>query len=313
MYQDTSIWSSDHRVKQYEQLPQNSLDVLFLGSSNIMSGINPLQLWNDTGIQSYAFSTRAQTFAFSYAFLQDALKTQSPKCIVLDAFSVLTSKPINGLINNDFHMSVNMDLLTMSTKTELLLNYVPYNEWIFYYFPLFKNHNFYKQTEEIPLETDRIFMGYCFEDTVRPYDTPQYSNLVTALDEVDSLYLEKIVRLCQQENIELIVIKTPFSLEDKSHQKVNAVKEFCELHNVAFYDMSLDAEHWGFDFETDMMDDIHLNSSGAEKATARMGDLLTEKYDFKVSANHQYANIWKQEFDRMVLFRQQMLTDSGSN
>lgn len=49
-YRDRSIWSTDSRVRTYKELPENSVDILFLGSSGFMSGINPVQLWNETGL-----------------------------------------------------------------------------------------------------------------------------------------------------------------------------------------------------------------------------------------------------------------------
>ena len=47
-YYDKSVWSTDHRVEKYQELPENSVDVLFIGSSNLMSSVNPVQLWKET-------------------------------------------------------------------------------------------------------------------------------------------------------------------------------------------------------------------------------------------------------------------------
>ena len=307
IYDDTSIWSSDHRVEQYKKLPDNSIDVLFVGSSNVMSGINPLQLWKDTGIQSYAYCTRAQTFAFSYAYLQDAFKTQKPQCVVLDAFSVLTDKTTDGLINSDFHMSVNMDSLSVSSKSELLFKHVSPSQWISYFIPLFKNHNYYKTQQKIPDETNAIFMGYCYEDSCKSYKKPNYTDQIAAMDPVDLLYLEKILLLCKDNDVELYVIKTPICYPDKTHQKLNDVKSFCSSNGVNYYDMSIDAETWGFDFGADMRDAIHINSSGAVKVTRRLGELLKNQYSFNDAHKTQYAHIWEQEYERMTIFRNNML------
>lgn len=305
LYKDKTVWSTDARVERYQELPENSLDVLFLGSSNLMSGINPVQLWNETGIQSYAYCSRAQTFPFAYAYLQDALETQTPQCVVLDAYSVFSDKSANGLANSDFHFGINMDSLSLKAKSELVNNYVPSKDRLSYYFPLLKNHNYFKRWEAGEDLSDEIFMGYCFADGVEYFDTPVYSDRVSPMSEVDAIYLKKIMDLCAEKNIELIVIKTPVVYSDDEHSVLNAVKGLCDAEGVAYYDMSLDATEWGFDFGSDMLNYFHNNSTGAEKVTIRMGELLNEIYDFSDSVTHQYAEIWEEEYNRMVAFREE--------
>lgn len=302
-YKDESIWSTDYRVEKYKELPENSIDVLFLGSSNVMSGINPVQLWQETGIQSYAYCSRAQTFPFSYAYLKDALKTQTPRCVILDAYSVFSSKGTNGLANGDFHLGVNMDSLSISAKAELVTKYIPKSDWLAYYFPLFKNHNYYKNWETSENETDEIFMGYCFADSSEYFETPVYSDHCAPLEEVDGIYLQKIIELCQENQIDLFVIKTPVVYSDEEHQVLNSVKQMCEAYGVTYYDMSLDTAEWQFDYSCDMLNFFHNNTTGAEKITTRLGEILTERYDFSNSITHQYESVWAAEYERMINFR----------
>ena len=306
-YYDKSVWSTDHRVEQYQELPENSLDVLFLGSSNVMSSVNPLQLWKETGIQSYAYCSRAQTFAFAYGYLQDALKTQNPEYVVIDAYSIFSDKVINGLANTDFHFGINMDNLSVQAKTELLMNHVSKSEWLAYYFPLFKNHNYFKNWPVQEDETEGIFMGYCYADGVEWFDVPQPSEGVGALEAVDELYMKKIMELCEEKGIKLFVIKTPIFYSVEEHQELNALKQMCENNGVMFYDMSLDINEWGFDYTEDMIDYFHNNSSGAEKVTARLGEVFVKIDDFSNSETHKYADIWAAEYERMTAHRSQML------
>ena len=303
LYDDDSVWSTDARVEVYQELPENSLDVLFVGSSNVMSGINPVQLWDETGIQSYAYCSRAQTFPFAYAYIQDALKTQNPECIILDAYSVFSSKETNGLANGEFHLGVNMDSLSLKAKAELVNNYVEWEERIAYYFPLFKNHNLFKSWESGEDVTDQIYMGYCYADGIEYFETPQYSDAVSPMCEADEKYLKKIIDLCNEEGVDLMVIKTPVVYSDAEHSVLNSVKELCEAENVLFYDMSMDASEWGFDFQSDMLNFFHNNTTGAAKITTRLGEILTEMYDFSESETHQYARTWQDEFVRMTEFR----------
>ena len=89
---------------------------------------------------------------------------------------------------------------------------------------------------------------------------------------------------------------------DEEHQKLNAAKQMCEAYGVRFYDMSLDAETWGFDFNTDMRDSFHINRGGAKKATTRIGEILSGIYDFSDSNTREYAGVWATEHERMTAF-----------
>ena len=308
-YYDKSEWSTDHRIKQYQELPEDSLDILFLGSSNVMSGINPLQLWKETGIQSYAYCSRYQTFPFTYGYLQDALKTQSPEYVVIDAYSIFADKTIKGLVNTDFHLGINMDNLSAKAKTELLINHISKSEWLAYYFPLFKNHNYFKSWPVQDDKTEAIFMGYCYVDGCEMFDVPQSSEIVGTLDPVDELYMKKIIDLCEEKGTKLFVIKTPIVYSVEQHQSLNALKQMCESHGALFYDMSLDVNEWGFSYAEDLVDYFHNNLTGAEKVTRRLGEVFLEVCEFGNSERHQYADIWDREYERMIAFKKQWLEE----
>ena len=184
------------------------------------------------------------------------------------------------------------------------MNYVPKTDWLAYFFPLFKNHNYYKTWEGPSDVTDEIFMGYCFADGAEYFETPQYSDDRAPMVDVDGRYLQKIIELCQKEGIDLFVIKTPVVYSDAEHQVLNSVKQMCEAYSVMYYDMSIDATEWGFDYTKDMLNYFHNNTPGAKKVTTRLGEILTELYDFSENERHQYADVWAKELERMNAFRE---------
>lgn len=311
LYRDLSVWSTDSRVERYEELPEGSVEVLFLGSSNLMCGINPLQLWEETGIQGYNYCSRAQTFVFAYEYLRQALETQTPACVVLDAFSVFSEKSYCGAANSEVHFGLNMDNLSLSRKLDVMELIPSYGDRLTYLFPLLKNHNAYKTWEETEDETGRIFMGYCFLDKVKEFAPPVYTDAATPMDGPDQEYLMRIIRLCQERGIDLFVIKTPVAYSDEQHRVLNHTKQVCEENAVAFYDMAADYGEWGFDYRTDLMDFSHPTSTGAKKITARLGGILEERYDFSGSPARRYAGVWEEENARMKAFLEENAGKSG--
>ena len=60
------------------------VDVLFLGTSHVINGIFPMQLWKDFGITSYNLGGHGITIATSYWILRNAAEYHKPKVTVLD-------------------------------------------------------------------------------------------------------------------------------------------------------------------------------------------------------------------------------------
>ena len=73
-------------VNLYRQ-PEDSVDVLTVGTSLAYAGVNTNVLWKEYGIASYNLCSAEQPFWVSYYTIKEALKTQHPKVILLDAKS----------------------------------------------------------------------------------------------------------------------------------------------------------------------------------------------------------------------------------
>ncbi len=70
----------------YEE-EKNTIDVLMLGTSSIRFGVSPMEIYETYGIKSYNLATNLQPLEASYFVLCEALKSQRPKVVVLDASS----------------------------------------------------------------------------------------------------------------------------------------------------------------------------------------------------------------------------------
>ena len=71
-------------VRGFYAEKDNSLDVIFMGNSDMYNGMAPMQLWDDYGIASYAYTSSGQRMWTAHYMFLDALRSQKPKVIVFD-------------------------------------------------------------------------------------------------------------------------------------------------------------------------------------------------------------------------------------
>ena len=74
--------------EQYLAEPRDSIDVLFLGSSYAYCDWNPAVMYTESGLTGYVMGGSEQPPALTYWYLKEALKTQSPSVVVLEANSL---------------------------------------------------------------------------------------------------------------------------------------------------------------------------------------------------------------------------------
>ena len=91
-------------------------------------------------------------------------------------------------------------------------------------------------------------------------------------------YLDRIVALCRDQGIELIMVKSP-CLYPAWYEEWDAwLEEYAERNGVAYINAIPLMDEMGIDLATDTYDGgIHLNVWGAEKYTRWLGAYLQER------------------------------------
>ena len=87
---------------------ENSIDVIFVGSSLTYCNVIPALFWEQTGLTAYNVTGPALTVPSEYYFLREALKTQSPSVVFIEVTAALYER--------------------YTGHTETMLGYVPWGE-----------------------------------------------------------------------------------------------------------------------------------------------------------------------------------------
>lgn len=290
VYRDT--WPTTATYLGFYEMPRNSVDVLFFGSSHAASGFDPQQLYDNYGITSYNLGCEQQNLLVSYYWLKEALKYQSPKVIVLDTYMMQwynESEPLNtaesctrkamdymrwGKVKMDAVRDIGKYDKNQSIWSYYLTNIRFHSRWTGlersdFTFSEIKSH--YETKGYVP----RFEMSE--EENYEPFsenDTDEQETLMPLMVE----YAQKIEELCKQNGIRLILVKNPtIATNVKFH---NTVKAFADEKRLEFIDFNEKDNYrkLDFNFSTDMSDGGHPNIAGAAKITDYLGKVLIERY-----------------------------------
>ena len=288
-------WFQSYTVIEFYKEKKNSIDVLYVGNSCVYTGISPMEIYKNTGITGYAFSTSGQRIVSSYYFIKEAFKTQTPKLVFLEIGEAFT-----GIDQND-EMSIRraIDSLKFSkNKLDMIFDedYQLSNyDKLSCIFPILRFHSRWNNLDESDLRKfvfkgNYTEKGYLLEKNIKKYngkiDKRLKNDQEKETDDVKEIQLEiskipaevrvkidKIIEYCKQKNSELIFIKLPEPLA-WNEEKHEIIKYYAKEKNIKFIDLNYD-EKINIDWQTDTQDEgNHLNLYGAKKVGQYLSDYL---------------------------------------
>lgn len=262
--------------------PEDSIDVLFLGSSYAYCDWNPEIMYAASGLTGYVMAGSEQTPSITYWYLKQALKTQSPQVVVMEGSSFFFEMYQN-------YTQINLDYMPRGIdRARAILDAAEPDKRLGLFFDLYFYHDRWKELtrEDIaklitPASAD-VNKGYTYVDNVydtkgsTPYhrepskDTAAYAKHLEAF--------EKIAGLCRDKGIDLIVTINPtFSqcspeIYDKLERDLTGIAPEADFELLA---NSFD--EIGLDISRDLYDGGHLNFYGACKFSEWTGKMLLDK------------------------------------
>ncbi|HIR75785.1 MAG TPA: hypothetical protein IAB97_02590 [Candidatus Choladousia intestinipullorum] len=270
-------------VHSFYEIEEDSLDVLFLGSSHLYYGVQPNELWREYGITSYVMGSPEQTAATSYFLLKEAFTRQQPKVVVMESYYLWNKLMYNG----ESRLRQAFDGMKFGpVKVEMINEMLPdagFKEKLTYYLPFLKYHSRWSELESYDFTTKPFLKGSRLDYTTVELEDPGIPKKAAAIPDNSMEYLEKIIRLCEENDAEFVMAAIPFGIETdqkryKRRQGLNlTLEEYLQAEGIPFLFYQRDYPDI-IDFSTDFRDKTHLNTNGAVKLTHHLGGWLKENY-----------------------------------
>lgn len=278
--------------------PENTLDVVMIGSSSWYTFWSPMVAYEFTGITSFDYAQGAMPADCLEYCIREVLKRQNPKVIALDARmflyreeNTLRENEAGEMVIDDGHIRAVSDTMPYSlNRFRMLCSVGEYLEdGLSAHLDLLFYHDRWKAVLSeggAPLhgQAERDFTkGYDLHDQITPFERPQDVSAVTetqALSGSTEALLRKLCAYCEGLNAAVVFVAMPTGIHNETQQKqYNYMRQVIgEYDNIDFWNTNDLVDEIGLDFATDLYDSTHANYLGTVKFTSYLENRLIADY-----------------------------------
>ena len=285
-------------LSQLYHTPENTMDVVFMGSSHCYCGVYPAFLWRDRGIAAFDMSVSGQDRASTYHMLLETLKTQAPKVVLVDCYGLLFDR--NLLEGNVYRNMLSMK--TSKNSIELVKEYVEPEDQMDYLLRWPVIHTRFWEVGKydfIQYEPSIYGRGAFFSWHESEFEDAGAVDVkaVGELSEENAAWLDRLITLSKEKGFALEFFVIPFRITEEEQMQINAARAYLAERNVPMLDLNQCREEMELNPKTDFMDDKHCNAMGAEKVTTYLRDYLLGRYELSDHRGEEAYSYWDQDLE----------------
>lgn len=289
----------------------DEIDVLFLGTSHVINGVNPVQMYEDYGIASYNLGGHGNVLPVTYWELVNALDYCTPKCVIVDTFQLekdyhyvdqMTEADTQGARDNavgqlhevldSFPMSRNKlaainDLISdPEIRKEFLFDFIRYHSrWSELeaddYTNAFRTEATSLMGAQMRMNADQRLDSF---PLIKPSEMMEQETN-------GKLYLRRILDLCRRKGIQAILVHIPYAADPDYQRAANSAQVIADEYEVPYLNLMY-AEDL-IDLYSDLSSQTHLNVHGAYRVTDYLGKMLRNDLEMPDRRGEESTKAWQ--------------------
>ena len=324
----------DRRACLFFELPKDTVDCLFIGTSHVYCSFIPKRIYDKSGIVSANLATSSQSYQNTYWLLKEALRYQSPQLVVMDIHSV-TSTVDEQVQNFRLHYTSGISAMPdlswnkMMAFADIKSSQIGWSENMTKYdaFGLLEYKNEYHRERNsitelmnLLLQPEKEYRTFGFYPTTSVYPMDELIPFVETENFYDFYstqeydYLKRIYQMLEKRGIKLILTRAPYTMPGFDDYQLNkqAVEWASKMEiPIVDYFALIESGEVAIDLQTDFRDADHLNYMGAKKATDYMITYLQDKYELEDHRGDKRYRLWEEAEYDYSLIEQQVKQNAG--
>lgn len=288
-------------------LPEKTVDILAVGSSHVFNTINPSVLYEENGMSAFVLGSPNQPIWNSYYYIIEALKTQSPKLVIVECYKIFDQEDYDDdptTVKTVSNMKLSMN------RTEAIWNSVGDRTKLIDYFlefPWF--HSRYAEIGKEDLlpyygnaEKYKYYLGYSGLDKEVKVEFPTGIEDITerkVITEKNYIYLEKICQLSKEKDFDLLFLISPFCRTAKDKQGYyNALSDYAKEREIHLINGNYMYDELHLDPQKDFANKTHLSIAGSEKFTRYLAGYICQHYQLEDHRGDSKYDRWEQNMQQ---------------
>lgn len=309
-------WYVAGAMRDMYKQDKNTIDVLYVGDSNVYTGVSPLEIYNNIGVTGFSASTPGQDTIGSYYVAKEFFKMQSPRIIMLDTGEFFTTKEYF----TELSTRSEIDYMNFSLDKLDLINeeYMDFStkEKLSFLIPSIRFHDRYQRLTEFDIrklvqKAEISYKGYLYDIKTEKYkyklknnyqeykkyeeehNKSDIENSDLKIPEYVNEKIDSLIQLCKEKNSELVFMTMPVT-DDRAIEKHEIIQNYAKEKGLKYVDFNLEVEE-PINWETDTQDKgYHLNIKGAEKVGRYISKYLKDNFDIEDKKNKEDYKKWNE-------------------
>lgn len=305
------------RLMGFYGMEENTIDVVFVGTSVTFSSFMPMEAWHEYGMAAYDYCTNVQ-FENSLRYsVREIRKTQSPKLMLIDIAPFIMQHSAGTCAGEeDRNIKYNIDSLPYSLNRLQLVREINEEKggdlysFLYYYFDICRYHTNGIDIKRYNNALPDVTRGYgylCRKEIDKDsflYDDGEEM----PLEGQHAVYLDQLLTEAEDLDCEVVFFCAPARFvreRGDEYLRKNYIKRIIEERGYVFWDLSSEVEAIGLDYDTDFWSDNHFDSLGAEKVTGYLAKRIVDSYDIPDRRNDERYAGWHEDYREWMAVKAQ--------
>ncbi len=313
------------RIRGFYKEERDSLDVVMLGSSEVLADFAPGLAYAEYGFTSYNYGISQNFIDLFQPQMEEILRHQSPELIVVDINAAMYVSRNNRY---DSIFRTYIEGVPLSENKIRTIWEFPYREQpLSYYIPFVMYHGSVSPrdlrvlwgNERMLYHKDGNVLKGAFTNTGDGYrgDHRDISEDFSEMDmpEENERKLRRFLEYCQQiQNTKILFVSFPHRIVEKDAydrlRQSNAAAKIIESYGFEYRNLEYMGQEIGLDYRKDFYDDDHMNVYGQKKFTRYLSGLLVDEYGVqprpqteenleKWAESVKYTQLWYAYYEKL--------------
>ena len=297
------LWTMPNSITSFYEEPKDSLEVIYVGSSNAYAHYNTVLAYKEYGFTTGMLSSDAQPPSGIVYLIKEGEKYQNPEVYVIDMAGFIQDVKLYS--EGDVRKVTDTMKFSMN-RFDAINNMLDYTDidkssYIEYYFSFLTYHSSWKVINKSRYYNEDLYKGFLMKaDTIiaNPSEKQKWDYTYKDASEENTKIFKDLISFIKDNKLNVVFVISPRAFSNEQMEELNTFTKIADEEGVKLINYNFD-DDLSIDFGTDYYNPFHLNTCGSAKMTRHLSDYLVNNYELKDYRNEEEFKSWDDEFDRL--------------